>query len=218
MQDLALARMNMVKGQVRTNRVTDPRVVAALSEVPRERFVPRALRGIAYIDEDLEIAPGRYMVEPMVLARMLHELALTGDELALEIGAARGYGTALLARLCNTVIGIEEDPELAEKASAMLTETGADNAAIVEGPLTAGYAKQGPYDVILFEGAVAEIPQGIRDQLAEGGRMAAVVIDENGVGRATIHLKTAGTVSSRIMFDAATPVLPGFERQPGFVF
>lgn len=218
MQDLALARMNMVKGQVRTNRVTDPRVVAALSEVPRERFVPRALRGIAYIDEDLEIAPGRYMVEPMVLARMLHELALKGDELALEIGAARGYGTALLARLCNTVVGIEEDPELAEKASAMLTELGADNAAIVEAPLTSGYAKQGPYDVILFEGAVAEIPQGIQDQLAEGGRMAAVVIDENGVGRATIHLKTAGTVSSRIMFDAATPVLPGFERQPGFVF
>lgn len=218
MQDFALARMNMVKSQVRTNRVTDRRVVAALSEIPRERFVPQALRGIAYVDEDLEIAPGRYMMEPMVLARMLNELALTGDELALEIGAARGYGTALLARLCDAVVGVEEDSELAGKASATLTEFGVDNAAIVEAPLREGYSKQGPYDVILFEGAVAEIPAAIEDQLVEGGRMAAVVLDRNGVGRATIHIRTGGSVSGRIMFDAGTPVLPGFERQHGFVF
>lgn len=218
MEDFALARMNMVKGQVRTNRVTDPRVVAALSEVPRERFVPQALRGIAYLDEDLEIAPGRYMMEPMVLARLLHELAPGSDELALEIGAARGYGTALLAKLCGTVVGVEGDAELAAKASTTLTELGIDNAAIVEAPLTDGYAKQGPYDVILFEGAVEQIPDTITEQLADGGRMAAVTVDEGGVGRATLYLRTAGAVSGRTLFDAATPMLPGFAREHGFVF
>lgn len=218
MQDFTAARMNMVNSQVRTNKVTDPRVVAALSEVPRERFVPAALRGVAYLDEDLEIAPGRYLMEPMVLARLLDALAMTGEELALEIGAGAGYGTAVLGRLCGTVVGVESDAELAAAAGAKLADLGIDNAAVVEAPLSEGYPKQGPYDVILFGGAVAHVPDAINQQLAEGGRMAAVVLDERGIGRATLYLKTGGVVSGRPVFDAGTPLLPGFEPQPGFVF
>jgi len=209
--------MNMVKSQIRTNRVTDLRVVEALSEVPRERFVPKRLRGIAYIDEDLEIAAGRYLMEPMVLARLLNELSIEGDELALVIGAGSGYSTAVLAYLCGTVVGVESDAEMAATASETLASLGIDNAAVVEGPLAEGYAKQGPYDIVLFDGAVSEVPDTIERQLAEGGRMAAVVRSD-GVGRATLFMRTAGVVSGRPVFDAATPLLPGFEKQPGFVF
>jgi len=217
MHDYDVARMNMVKSQIRTNRVTDLRVVEALSEVPRERFVPKRLRGIAYIDEDLEIAAGRYLMEPMVLARLLNELSIEGDELALVIGAGSGYSTAVLAYLCGTVVGVESDAEMAATASETLASLGIDNAAVVEGPLAGGYAKQGPYDIVLFDGAVSEVPDTIERQLAEGGRMAAVVRSD-GVGRATLFMRTAGVVSGRPVFDAATPLLPGFEKQPGFVF
>lgn len=217
MQDYRLARMNMVKSQVRTNRVTDPRVVAALSEVPREQFVPKALKGVAYLDEDLEIAPGRYLMEPMVLGRLLNELAIVGDELALVIGTATGYSTAVLAHLCDTVVGVESDPALADKASETLAGLGIDNAAIIQAPLETGYRKQGPYDIIFFDGAVSAVPQAIERQLADGGRMAAV-LDDHDVGRATIYFRTAGVVSGRPVFDAATPMLPGFEQEPGFVF
>ncbi len=217
MHDYALARANMIKSQIRTNRVTDPRVVEALTEVPRERFVPKRLRDIAYVDEDLEFAPGRYLMEPMVLARLLNELSIEGDELALVIGAGSGYSTAALAHLCGTVVGIESDAEMAATASEILAGLGIDNAAIVEGPLADGYVKQAPYDIILFDGAVSEVPEKIERQLAEGGRMAAVVRSD-GVGRATLFIRTAGVVSGRPVFDAATPMLPGFEKQPGFVF
>ncbi|MGF1594740.1 MAG: protein-L-isoaspartate O-methyltransferase [Kiloniellaceae bacterium] len=218
MTDFAAARLNMVESQIRTNKVTDPRLIEAFEAVPRERFVTDAQRGVAYIDEDLEIAPGRYLMEPMVLARLLQAAAPRPGDMALVIGCGAGYSTAILARLVQTVVGLESDRGLMDRANRTLNALDVDNAVVVEGPLTAGYQKQAPYDVILFAGAVAEVPQVVKRQLADGGRLVAVVVDDSGIGRGTLIQRAGESFSARTLFDAATPLLPGFAREAGFVF
>lgn len=218
MTDYAAFRRNMVENQIRTNKVTDPTLLTVLTEIPRERFVPERLRPIAYVDEDIEIGNGRYLMEPMVLARMLQTAQVGPRDMVLDIGCATGYSTAVLARIANTVVAVESDPELAAMATATLGELGIDNAAVVEGPLEEGYPKQAPYDVIFLGGTVSRVPPAIAEQLGEDGRLVAVVSDGAGVGRATLMLRTAGILSTRPVFDAATPGLPGFAAEPGFVF
>jgi protein-L-isoaspartate(D-aspartate) O-methyltransferase len=218
MTDFAAARLNMVESQIRTNKVTDPRIVESFEAVAREAFVGEAQRGIAYIDEDLEVIPGRYLMEPMVLARLLQAAAPQADDMALDVGCATGYSTAVLARLVQTVVGLESDRSLMDMANRTLNALDVDNAVVVEGALDAGYQKQAPYDVIVFQGAVSEVPAGIKRQLADGGRLAAVVIDTMGLGRGMLVQRTGDSFSGRTLFDASTPVLPGLARQPGFVF
>jgi len=208
----------MVESQIRTNRVTDPRIVAAFETVAREAFVGEARRGIAYVDEDLEVAPGRYLMEPMVLARLLQAALPEEGDIALDIGCATGYSTAIIAQLVQTVVGLECDRALMDTANRTLNALDVDNAVVVEGQLEAGYAKQAPYDVILFQGAVAQVPDAVKRQLAEGGRLIAVVIDAGGIGRGTLIRRTGDSFSQRTLFDAATPLLPGFAREIGFVF
>jgi len=215
---LAASRFNMVESQLRTNKILDHAILEAFETLPRERFVPAALRSIAYVDEDIEIAPGRYLMEPMVLGRLLQAAAPQAHETALDVGCGTGYATMMLGRLAATVVGLESDPELVGEARRILTELEADNTAIVKGPLTEGYAKQAPYNVILLNGAVAEVPYAIREQLADGGRLVAVIRDSAGIGRATLMQRTGDVVSGRVLFDAAVPLLPGFERPPAFVF
>jgi len=216
MLDFAAVRRNMVEHQIRTNEVTDESLLAALAEVPRERFVPESLRGVAYIDEDLPLKKGRFLMEPMVFARLLQLAQVSPSDMVLDIGCTTGYSTAVLARLANTVVALESDPELAAAATATLAELGYDNTVVVTAPLAAGYAKQAPYDVIVFGGAVPRVPEKISRQLAEGGRLVAVVGD--GVGRGTLMTRTRGIAASRPVFDAATPVLPDFAIEQGFVF
>jgi len=218
MVDYAASRFNMVESQLRTNKILDHAILEAFETLPRERFVPAALRSIAYVDEDIEIAPGRYLMEPMVLGRLLQAVAPQAHETALDVGCGTGYATMMLGRLAATVVGLESDPELVGEARRILTELEADNTAIVKGPLTEGYAKQAPYNVILLNGAVAEVPYAIREQLADGGRLVAVIRDSAGIGRATLMQRTGDVVSGRVLFDAAVPLLPGFERPPAFVF
>ena len=216
------ARANMVENQVRPNRVTDVRVLAAMAAIPRERFVPEKFAGIAYVDEDIAVGDGRYLMEPMVLGRLLQAAAISPTDVVLDIGCATGYSTAVLARLADTVVAVESDTELAEIAIALMTELDADNTAVVTGEHVEGYAKQAPYDVIVVEGAVDEVPRALSDQLVEGGRLVAVVTgsDEgaNRVGRATLLRREQGALSSRVLFDAAVPPLPGFAVDRGFVF
>lgn len=218
MVDYAASRFNMVESQLRTNKILDHAILEAFEALPRERFVPAAMRSVAYVDEDIEIAPGRYLMEPMVLGRLLQAAAPQAHETALDVGCGTGYATMLLGRLAATVVGLESDPELVGEARRILTELEADNTAIVRGPLTEGYAKQAPYNVILLNGAVAEVPYAIREQLADGGRLVAVIRDSAGIGRATLMQRTGDVVSGRVLFDAAVPLLPGFERPPAFVF
>lgn len=218
MVDFAAARLNMVESQLRTNKVTDLRLLAAFETVPRELFVPEPLRGIAYIDEDVALGGGRFVMEPRVLARLLQAAQPGPEDVALDLGCGSGYATAILSRLVATVVALEDDAALAAAANRTLEKLEIDNAVVVEGRLTEGYPKQAPYNVILLGGAVAEVPAAIADQLAEGGRLVAVVDAGPGLGRATLMRRDGGVISSRVLYDAALPVLPGFEAEPGFVF
>jgi protein-L-isoaspartate(D-aspartate) O-methyltransferase len=213
----ALARQNMVDGQIRPNKVIDPTLIEALATVPRERFVPDRLRSIAYVDEDIRIGPDRWLMEPMVLARLLQVAEVERSDVVLDIGCASGYAAALLSRMANTVVALESEPELAAIASELLSELSADNVVVLEGSLEAGCPKQAPFNVILIEGAVETVPPAITAQLAEGGRLVTVMRG-NGPGRATLMTRTGGVVSGRPAFDASVAWLPGFRMEPGFVF
>lgn len=217
MKDFAATRQHMIDGQLLPNRVDDSRVVAAMREVPRERFVPRELRGVAYVDEDIAIAPGRHLMEPRVFARLLQAGEIRETDVVLDVGCGRGYSTAVIARLAGAVVALESDGSLAEKASATLTELEVDNAAVVIGELAAGYPSQGSYDVIFLGGAVEEMPRALTSQLTEGGRLLAVVGSRR-AGQATLVVRHGERLARRVLFDAAVPPLPGFQADPGFVF
>ena len=218
MVDFATVRMNMVESQLRTNKVTDQRVLEGFETVPRERFVPEHLKSLAYIDEDLRVGDGRYMMEPMVMARLMDAGDLSPSDVVLVVGAGTGYALAILGRIVATVVGLESDAGLAKQAETRLDELGVDNAVVIQGDMTKGYAQQGPYDVILINGAVGEVPKTLTDQLTDGGRLLAVVREGAGPGRATLLERWGEALGRRTLFDANTPILKGFERQKGFVF
>lgn len=215
--DFAAARRNMVASQIKTNRVTDPLVVDAISAVPREKFLPPEQRPFAYVDTDLPIAKGRVIMEPMVLARLLQLADVQTTDNALLVGAGAGYSTAVLARMASSVVALESDAELAARAGKTLAELSVDNAAVVTGDLTKGKPDQGPFDVIFINGAVDAIPEALKTQLADGGRLVCIV-REGPVGRATLVTRSGEAYGQRAEFDAATAILPGFAKQPGFVF
>jgi protein-L-isoaspartate(D-aspartate) O-methyltransferase len=213
------ARQNMVDNQLRANKVHDDRVLDAFLRLKRELFVPPPLRGVAYIDEDLQVAPGRYLMEPMVAARLLQALAVQPKDAALVIGAGAGYEAAALGLLARSVIALEDDPGLARLGRSALVDHRIASVTYIEAPLTAGHRPRAPYDVILLGGAAASIPGEISAQLAEGGRMAVVLRQPGSpLGRATLITRTGAVLAQRVIFDAATPLLPGFAGEPGFVF
>ena len=218
MKSSDVARTKMIDSQLRPNRVTDDRLLSAFASVRRELFVPEHLRAVAYIDEDLPLGGGRYLMEPMVFARMLQEATVERTDAVLIVGAGTGYEAAVTAILTRNVVALEEDAELGRRGRAALVEHAVAAVNTVEGPLRDGYRPRAPYDVILFGGAVAEIPAEINAQLAEGGRLLAVVKSSNTVGRATLTTRTGGVLARRVIFDAATPFLPGFVPRPSFVF
>jgi protein-L-isoaspartate(D-aspartate) O-methyltransferase len=179
------------------------------------------LKSIAYADEHLKVADNgktqRYILAPRLLAKLVQLLDIEPDGLVLDVGPASGYSTALLARLCQTVVALEDDTALAERAQEALSALGVDNAVIIAGDLRSGAADEGPYDAILLNGAIAEAPPALLDQLKDGGRCVAVSI-ENGVGRAIVWRRHGMTYDRRPAFDANAPYLPGFEPTAGFVF
>jgi protein-L-isoaspartate(D-aspartate) O-methyltransferase len=226
MIDFARQRLTMVETQIRPNEVTDPRLLAALRALPRERFVPRELRTLAYMDEGIEVfpsidgAPARFLLAPMVLARLVQLAAVEPQDIMLDVGCATGYSTAVLAGLGRSVIGLEPEPELAAAARGALREIGVGNAAIVEGPLGRGYRKAGPYDVIVLNGSVPEPPEALTSQLSEGGRLVAV-LSSGGTfsqGKAYLFIKVGGELSGVPHFDAGARPLPGFRPEPCFSF
>lgn len=217
MLDFDQARNNMVDCQIRTLSVTDAQVIEALRSVPREAFVPEHLKAIAYVDEDLRLAGDRFLMEPAVLARLLQAAEVDPGDTALVIGCTTGYSVALLARLAETVVGVEPERDFVAVADRVLAELGVDNAAVIEGDPIEGYPRQAPYDVILIEGRCGEVPQRITDQLAENGRLITVV-DERGVGKATLMRRNGDAVGARTLFDAHVPPLKGFQRKHMFQF
>jgi len=218
LSDYEAARANMIEGQIRPNKVTDERVIAAFAQIRREVFVPEHLRGVAYLDESLPLGKSRYLMEPMIAARLVQAAAPGRGENALVVGAGPGYEAAVLSQLVRSVVALEEDAELARRGRAALVEHRIASVAFVEEPLRTGHRARAPYDVILFAGAVAEIPADVAAQLAEAGRMVAVIRPAGAVGRAVLTARTGGVLARRAMFDAGTPLLPGFAPKPGFVF
>ncbi len=216
--DLKIARASMVKSQIRPNRVDDEFVLAALSATPREAFLPKALHGICYVDEDLPLGDGRFMMEPLVLARLLQAAAVQPDDVALVIGCSTGYSAAVLSRMAGAVVALESDPALAKRAGEIISRLEIDTVAVVEGDPHAGYPKQAPFDVILFDGAIDRIPPAVAGQLADGGRLVAVVRDGKGLGRGTVMRNIDGVKGTREIFDANIPFLPGFEPDTAFEF
>jgi protein-L-isoaspartate(D-aspartate) O-methyltransferase len=207
-------RRAMVASQLRTTGVNDPRVVEAMGEVPRERFVPPERLALAYADALVPIAPGRALNPPMAVGRLLTEARLRGHERALVIGAATGYSAALLVRLVASVVALEEDAELFAFARKALEGSGVET---VKGPLVKGHAKGAPYDFILIDGAVEQVPPAIVEQVADGGAVALALL-EQGVSRLAIGRVAAGAFGATIFADAETAPLPGFGKPRGFSF
>ncbi|MBT5570730.1 MAG: protein-L-isoaspartate O-methyltransferase [Alphaproteobacteria bacterium] len=220
MSEFETARQNMVDGQLRPTKVTDNRVLDVMGALPREMFVEKSRQGIAYVDEDIEVAPGRYLMEPVVLARLVQALDLTAADSVLVIGAATGYDSALIGRIAGPVVAVESASELADQASMVINHLGIDNVAVVVGALERGYAEQAPYDVVFFCGAIDDVPGDIVRQLSPNGRMVAVIGGaENGVlGRACLMTRSGESLSKRALFDAGTRPLPGFAKEAAFVF
>jgi protein-L-isoaspartate(D-aspartate) O-methyltransferase len=209
------ARFNMVETQIRPADVTDPRVLAVLNAVPRERFVPRASVALAYADVPVAIAPGRYLLDPRSFAKLLQLAEIGPEDRVLDVGCGTGYSAAVLARLAGEVIALEQDADLVRVASELLANA-VGKVEVVQGGLVEGVKGQAPYDVIFVNGAVEQIPETLLAQLAEGGRLVTFLKD--GQSRAWLFLKEKGQVGKRPDFDADVPVLAGFRKAVGFVF
>jgi protein-L-isoaspartate(D-aspartate) O-methyltransferase len=208
--DYAAARQAMVDSQLRPQGVNDPSVIASMSLVPREKFVPDEFKPLAYIDRSIPVGQGREMPSSAVLGLLLTALAPLRGESALIVGAGTGYSAAVMKELGLDAVALESSPDLA----AVARKNGVN---VVEGPLAQGYAGKGPYDLILIDGAVEHIPDQLTDHLKDGGRLGAAVI-ERGVTRLVIGRRAGGGFGQVSIADAAVPALPGFERPRAFVF
>ena len=218
MNDFATQRTNMVDSQVRPSDVTDRRIVRAMLTIPREAFVPEQVKATAYMDEHLALGQERrYMLAPRTFAKLVQLLAVDEDDTVLDVACGTGYSTAVLATLARSVVGVEENAVLAERAGEMLAGLGCQNTVVNTGTLTAGAPAEAPFDAILVNGGVTVVPDALLDQLKDGGRLAAVRSD-GGVGQATVWRRHGTSFDARPAFDASAPLLPGFEKRPGFVF
>ena len=221
MIDFAAARRMMVDGQVRTADVTDLRLLAAMLELPRERFFPDDKASLAYLELDVPVsAPGqpvRRLLKPMVLAKLIQAAGIAESDAVLDVGCASGYSTALLTHLAGSVVGLEEDAALARQAADAMSWAQLPNAKIVTGPLAQGCVGEGPYDVILLQGSAEVIPPALFDQLKNGGRLICV-LGRGPQGKAMFYRRAEVDISGRPVFDAAAAALPGFAKPPEFVF
>ncbi len=215
MSEFTSRRVMMVDTQVRPSDVTKFPIIDAMLSVPRETFVPRAMREAAYVGENLDIGGGRVVLEARTLAKLLDALDIQPTEIVLDLGCGLGYSAAVIARLADTVVAVEEDPALAADAQRLLSDQGVDNAAVVTGPLALGAVRHGPYDVIMLQGGVEALPDAVLAQLKDGGRIG-VLFMEGPLGTAKVGYKSNGKVSWRAVFNASAPVLDGFRAQRGF--
>lgn len=221
MADVALQRKNMVESQVRPSDVTDRRVIRAMLDLPREAFAPAAAKSVAYMDGEVVLShgrggsAGRSMMAPRTLARLTQLLEADAGDKAMVVGAGTGYSAALLGRMVRAVVAVEPETALSEAASAALSASGSANVAVIKNDLAVGAPAEGPYNVILLDGAVEQVPQVLIDQLAEGGRMAGIVVS-GGLGKAMLWRRVGGLVDGTVMFEAQAPLLPGLQKAAAF--
>lgn len=223
MLDFQTARRAMVDGQVRTSDVTHLDLIAAMLEIPREAFVPKGRADLAYLDRDIMIAdatatePARYLMKPMVLARLIQAADPGPRDRVLVVGAGTGYSAALMSRLAASVVALEQSETLVQHARTVLSSIGSRNVEVVQGVLTAGAPASGPYDVILIDGGIETLPEGLCAQLSSRGRLVGVV-ETGPVGKAKLFQPVDERCRDRELFDAHAPTLPGFKVAPAFVF
>jgi protein-L-isoaspartate(D-aspartate) O-methyltransferase len=215
MTDFAAARRHMVDGQVRTTDVTDLRVISAMLEVPRERFMPQASAAIAYLDLDVPVEGGRRLLRPMVLAKLIQAAELEATDRVLDVGCATGYTAAVLARVASQVVALEQDASLAKAAREALSSY--PNVDAVNGTLAEGWPKAAPYDVAVLDGATDVVPHALCQQLKDGGRLVCVLGSGPG-SKAMLYRRSGGDVGGRPVFDASAGLLPGFAKTPVFAF
>lgn len=217
MPDFAAQRQTMVDAQVRTNDVTDPRIHEAMRTVPRERFVPSSKQAMAYADMAVEVAPGRYLLDPRTFAKLLQLANVRATDSVLDVATATGYSAAILARLAQSVTALEQDADLVRVAVDALSVVRATNATVVQGALADGCKSKAPFDVVFVNGAVETRPEVLLGQLSEGGRLVAI-LQEGTQGRAQLYVRQHGKIGARPDFDATVPRLAGFKKSVGFVF
>ncbi len=215
MSDFALRRTMMVDTQVRPSDVTKFPIIDAMLSVAREDFVPAAQREAAYMGENLDLGQGRVLLEPRTLAKLLDALSIGNGELVLDIGCAHGYSSAVIARMAEAVVAVESDEAMAAEAQESLLAAGADNVVLHMGPLTEGAPQHGPYDVIIVQGGVVDVPVSITDQLKDGGRIGCLFMT-GALGEVRIGYKRGEDISWRMSFNASAPVLDGFQREAAF--
>jgi len=221
--DFTLQRIKMIDGQLRTTDVTDSQLLTAMGTLPREEFVPSRRRALSYIDEDIEVAEARdgqlarFIMEASPFAKLVQLARVRPGDFVLDVGCTTGYSSAVLSKLAGSVIALESDPDLEARATDILSRLGCDNVAVVGGKLADGCAEQGPFDLIILEGAVDYVPDTLLAQLKDGGRLVAVIGHGN-AGRATLFIKEGDVISSHAAFNAAIKPLPEFIREPSFEF
>jgi len=218
MPDYTAMRQNMVDGQVLPNQIKHKALIGALADTPREVFVEGDQKGYVYSDRDIQLGAERFLISVRVFAGLVEGLSPSTEDVALDVGCGTGYGTVILSKLCGMVVGIEDDSGLVGRASALLTELEVDNAVAVQGPLGGGFQKEAPYNVILVEGALPQVPQKIVEQLANGGRMAVVLNKGRGLYEAILITRVRDSFGSRVLFNSAVPSLPGFSATSVFAF
>jgi len=215
MNDYAVRRETMVDTQVRPSDVTKYSIIDAMLLVGREAYIPDNLREAAYIGDNIHLGNGRVVLAPRTFAKMLDALSIRPDETVLDIGCALGYSSAVIERLAEAVVAVEEEATMAAEAQSILSANGADSAAVIEGRLADGAPRHAPYDVIILQGGVEEVPAEITGQLREGGRIAALFM-EGELGTVRIGYRSGGRIVWRHAFNASAPILPGFAGKPAF--
>ncbi len=211
------ARDSMILSQLQTNEVTNTSLLEAMKNIPREIFVPENLADIAYIDSNIEIQPSRYMLSPMVLAKMIQEINSTSKDLILDVGCLTGYSTAILAKVSSTVVGLDPSHFFVEKANKILSDLQIDNAAVLFGNPLEGCPSQGPYNKILINGSIDSVPLNLIDQLVDGGKLICIE-NKGSVGKVVCFSKQGQSFGKRSLFDAFVPLLPGVKEKTEFVF
>ena len=209
------ARRHMVDGQVRTSDVTDLRVISAMLEVPRERFIPQASAALAYLDLDVPVGGSRRLLRPMVFAKLIQAAEIEATDRLLDVGCAGGYSAAVLARVAGQVVALEQDAVLVKAAEESLSSQ--SNVDVVSGPLAGGWPQGAPYDVVVLEGAIEVVPHALCEQLKDGGRLVCVLGSGPG-SKGMLYRRSGGQVGGRPVFDASAALLPGFTKTPVFAF
>lgn len=217
MFDFKTARQHMVDSQIRTSDVTDLNVLRAFRNTAREAFVPSAKQALAYGDTHIDMDEGRTLIRPRDFAMMVQAAEIAPSDVVLDIACGRGYSTAILAQLAETVIGLEVEETRVARATSNLLDADITNAAVVEGALKGGAPEHGPFNVIFVNGSVPEVPKSWFDQLAHKGRLV-VIVQDGPMGRGCVYTRTGDAIGERVVFDASLPALAGLKREPAFVF